>query len=123
MHELSIALSIVERVEEELRRQGDARVCSVHVRIGPLSGVVPDALSFSYEVACQGTVLEGSQLHIRKVPVRVWCDNCAVETDAVSIHYLHCPQCRGSGRVVSGDEMELETIELKDPEHATATVS
>ncbi len=60
MHELSIALSIVEGAEEEVERQGGGRVYAVHLRLGPLSGVVKEALLFSYELACEGTSLEGS---------------------------------------------------------------
>ena len=61
MHELSIAMSIVEMAEEEAVRRG-VRVSAVHLKLGALAGVVKDALIFSYEIACQGTTLEGSRL-------------------------------------------------------------
>jgi len=67
VHELSIALSIVEGAEEEAKRQGGARVCAVHLKLGPLSGVVKEALLFSYELACEGTALEGSTLVIQEM--------------------------------------------------------
>lgn len=67
MHELSIALSIIEGAEEEAQRQGGARVCAVHLKLGPLSGVVKEALLFSYELACEGTSLEGSRLVIEEM--------------------------------------------------------
>jgi hydrogenase nickel incorporation protein HypA/HybF len=60
MHELSIALSIIEGVEEELELHPGAHVAAVQVKIGPLSGVVKDALLFSYGIACEGTPLAGS---------------------------------------------------------------
>ena len=62
MHELSIALSMIEMATEEARRRGGARVNALHLKLGPLSGVVKDALLFSFEVACIGTMLEGSSL-------------------------------------------------------------
>jgi hydrogenase nickel incorporation protein HypA/HybF len=64
VHELSIALAIVEGVEEELARRNNACVTSVHLRLGPLSGVSKEALLFCYDVACEGTRLEGSKLQI-----------------------------------------------------------
>ncbi len=67
MHELSIALSIVEGVTEEAAQHGGGPVRAVHLRLGRLSGVVAEALLFSYSVACEGTVLEGSELHIEPV--------------------------------------------------------
>lgn len=68
MHELSIALSIIEGVEEELARRSPARVSSVHLRLGALSGVSKDSLLFCYEIACEGTRLQGSTLAIDDSP-------------------------------------------------------
>ena len=67
MHELSIALGIVEAAVEEAQ-QRNVQVSAVHLRLGALSGVVKDGLLFSYEVACQDTPLQGSRLLIEDVP-------------------------------------------------------
>jgi hydrogenase nickel incorporation protein HypA/HybF len=67
MHELSIALSIVEGVTEEAGQHGGGAVQAVHLRLGRLSGIVAEALLFAYEVACQGTALQGSELRIEEV--------------------------------------------------------
>lgn len=64
MHELSIALSIVEIAEEQLSRHGGERVRAVHLQVGPLAGIAKDTLLFSFGLACEGTVVEGSQLII-----------------------------------------------------------
>jgi hydrogenase nickel incorporation protein HypA/HybF len=64
MHELSIAVSIVEVAEEEAARNNATRVQSVRLRLGSLAGVAKEALRFSYGIACEGTSLEGSQLLI-----------------------------------------------------------
>lgn len=114
MHELSIALSIVEGAEEEVQRQGGGRVFAVHLKLGPLSGVVKEALLFSYELACEGTSLEGSSLMIEEIPIRVHCFACGVEGDPISKQRLHCATCGGSAcRVVKGDELELAALELQ----------
>ncbi len=72
MHELSIAMGIVEAAMEESQRRA-VKVSAVHLRLGALSGVVKDALLFSYEVACQDTPLQGSQLIVEDMPVIVFC--------------------------------------------------
>ncbi len=64
MHELSIALSIIELAEEEAQRHGDVRVNAVHLKLGRLAGVAKEALEFSYGLACEGTALAGSRLEI-----------------------------------------------------------
>jgi hydrogenase nickel incorporation protein HypA/HybF len=62
MHELSIALSIIEGVTEELQERGSPKLHAVHLQLGNLSGVVKEALLFAYDVACAGTPLAGSRL-------------------------------------------------------------
>jgi hydrogenase nickel incorporation protein HypA/HybF len=70
MHELSIAMGIVDGVREELAAHGESTVVAVHVRLGRFSGVDAEALLFSYDAACEGTPLEGSQLRIDVVDGR-----------------------------------------------------
>jgi hydrogenase nickel incorporation protein HypA/HybF len=114
VHELSIALSIIEGAEEEVARQGGGRVCAIHLKLGPLSGVVSHALLFSYTIACQGTPLEGSELMIEEVPIRLYCNRCQSEEDPISTQRLHCRRCEGADcHVISGDQLELATMELQ----------
>ena len=120
MHELSIALGIIEGVEEELAKHDNARVAAVHLRLGPLSGVVEDALQFSYALACEGTPLAGSRLEIEPVPIVIYCVPCGRERPAVSQQRLACTACSAaSADVRRGAELELYALELID-EHATA---
>jgi hydrogenase nickel incorporation protein HypA/HybF len=119
VHELSIALSIVEGAEEEISRQGGGRVLAVHLKLGPLSGVVKDALLFSYDLACAGTRLEGSTLLIEDIPIRIDCGRCGGERGAVSMQCLQCVECRTPGPVVSGAELQMCALELCAGEAAT----
>jgi hydrogenase nickel incorporation protein HypA/HybF len=119
MHELSIALSMIELATEEAERHAGARVNALHIRLGPLSGVVKDALLFSYEVACQGTRLEGSQLLIEEVPVVIYCRECQTERQLESVQRFCCPVCGTlSSEVVRGRELEFVAMELGEIELA-----
>ena len=69
MHELSIAMSIVELAEEEIERRGNVQITAVHLKLGALSGVVKEALLASYEMACEGTSLAGSRLVVEDLPL------------------------------------------------------
>ena len=67
MHELSIALSLIDAVCEELPRLGAATcVRSIRIRVGPRSGVVPDALRFAFDVAVADSPLAGARLDIER---------------------------------------------------------
>src|ERR1700729_4004883 len=83
MHELSIAMSIVDMVQED----------AVHLELGALSGVVKEALLFSYEVACGGTILEGSRLVVKDIPIEVFCPGCKLSKTLKSMQWFYCPAC------------------------------
>ena len=115
MHELSVALSIIEGVEQELARRDSARAAAVHLRIGPLSGVVKEALLFSWFLACEGTPLAGSRLEIEETPIVLYCPTCAQEQPAVSLQHLCCSVCATvSGDVRRGYELDVYALELAD---------
>ena len=62
MHEMSIAVAIVEQVERAAREHGATAVEAIRLQVGELAGVVPQALEFCFELACAGTVLAGAAL-------------------------------------------------------------
>jgi len=115
MHELSIAMSIVEMALEEAERHGSARVQAVHLRLGLLSGVVKQALLSSYQMACEATPLEGSQLLIEEVPVEVFCPKCDAPRPVTSIQWFCCPECGApTPTVLHGKELEVTALEITE---------
>ncbi len=113
MHELSIAISIVEGAEEEASRCGAAGVSSVHLRLGMLSGVVKEALLFAYEQACAGTLLEGSRLVIEDVPILIQCPTCNEPRSPHSQWQLECATCDAPAiGIVQGRDMQIFAMEV-----------
>ena len=114
MHELSIAMSIVDAAVEESQRR-NVKVSAVHLRLGALSGVDKDALLFSYEVACQDTVLAGSQLVVEDLPVIVFCSHCQQERALESVQLFQCPECgTPTMDVRQGKELEVFALEVEE---------
>jgi hydrogenase nickel incorporation protein HypA/HybF len=114
MHELSIAMSIVDAAVEEGERRG-VQVTAVHLRLGALSGVVKDALLFSYEMACLDTPLQGSRLIIEDVPVVIFCPKCQEKRVLKSVQMFACPEC-GTPSIDVRQGKELEVFALEVPE-------
>src|SRR5262245_45072641 len=113
MHELSIALGIVDVVEEEAGRQG-GHVVAVHLKLGPLSGVVREALESAYAMAREGTPLAQTELVIEEAPLIVHCDVCATDCTPPSVCQLCCPVCgTPTPGVVSGRELEVCALEIE----------
>ena len=114
MHELSIAMGIVEAAMDEAK-QRNVQMSAVHLRLGALSGVVKDALLFSYEVACQDTPLEGSRLVIEEVPVAVLCPKCKERRVLESVQWFSCPECSSpTGEIRQGKELEVYALEVEE---------
>jgi hydrogenase nickel incorporation protein HypA/HybF len=112
MHELSIALGIIDIATEEAERRG-ATLAAVHIKVGALSGVVPRALEAAYELAREGTPAAESQLVIEECPVVVRCGRCGVEAEVASIQLLEWSRCGApAAQVISGRELEVVALEL-----------
>ncbi len=114
MHELSIALGIVDVVTETLAERGGGRVRSVHVRLGPLSGVAKEALLSAYPLACEGSELDGSALIVEEEPVIAWCGTCLAERAVASIAEMRCAECGAPARqVLQGRSIEIKAMEVE----------
>jgi hydrogenase nickel incorporation protein HypA/HybF len=121
MHELSIAISILDVAEEEAERHGDCRVTAVHLRLGGLSGVVKEALLNAFELAREGTSLGDCELRIEEVPIAVFCPRCKAERGVVSMQNMRCVECDEPAReVISGREMEVCAMEIVEQKVAEA---
>jgi len=113
MHELSIAMSIVESLEQEVKQRGCGPVEAVHIRIGGLSGVVPRALRSAYEMAVERTPFANSRLVIEEVPIVIYCAGCGRSRVVEWPGEFFCPECNTqSAEVVSGRELEIFALEL-----------
>lgn len=113
VHEITVALSLLEGVQATALQQGIDRVSAVHIRVGALSGVVRDALLFSWDVATAETVAEGSTLRIEEIPLVVFCERCEGERAPRPGTGLVCPECgTPSPRILRGREMQLVAMEV-----------
>ena len=118
MHELSIAYSLIETASAALRDADvakDQQVQTVHLRLGTLSGVVKSALLYCFDIAAEGTPLEGARLAIEELPVMVHCPRCEEDVVLPSVQSFRCPQCdTPTSQIVQGREMELTSLEVVD---------
>ncbi len=112
MHELSIALSILDLAAEEAERRA-VRIAAIHLRLGPLSGVVKEALESAYELAREGTPHAEAKLLIEEIPVTAYCPTCAGER-TLSFPHLSCPECgTPTPEVLKGRELEVIALEVE----------
>lgn len=108
MHELAITQSLVDAVTDQL---GVAKVAAVHVRVGKLSGVVPDAMRFCFDMVTDGTPLHGARLDIDEPAGRARCRRCG-DDFALSDLVLLCPCGSADVEVTSGRELSVTSVEV-----------
>jgi len=112
MHELSVAQSIFEIVEQYVPRDQGQSVKSVKLKLGELSGVVPDSLEFCFSAITAETPLRGATLDIEHIPFVLHCRSCDRSFKS-ELGVVLCPECGHSDtQVVSGTEMQVVEIEL-----------
>ena len=82
------------------------------MRIGEISGVVPEALHFAFDVVTKDTIAEGAILEIETVPVNCYCQKCALEFKPSDLCY-ECPSCGNlHTQIITGKEIELTSMEV-----------
>ncbi len=113
MHELSIMDSALTMALERAQAAGATRLHVLHLRIGALSGVVPEALEFAFESLAAGTPAEGGRLSITRVPAKYWCNACSREFESETM-FAECPDChQPSTDLRAGREMEVASMEIE----------
>jgi len=112
MHEMAIAVALVERVEAALRHARATRAIAVHVRVGALCGVVPEALALCFPDAACAT-LGDVALHVELVPVELRCRSCGVVALADAAAMI-CAGCGATDvEVLRGRDLELTRVEVR----------
>jgi hydrogenase nickel incorporation protein HypA/HybF len=113
MHELSIVASLFEILEDKAHEQSAVRVVLVKLKVGKLSGVVPEFLQSAFEIYRKDTIAADSGLEIEVVPIRIKCHKCQALTSKDDFVFT-CPACGSNDiEITEGTELVLEKIDLE----------
>jgi hydrogenase nickel incorporation protein HypA/HybF len=112
MHEVGLMQSVLALAEEQARQAGAAHIHEVRLRIGQLSGVVPEAMETAFGVLRAGTPAAEGRLVIESIPGACWCAACRREFET-SEWLCECPDCGAvSAELRRGRELELTSLEI-----------
>ena len=117
MHELSIALSLMQLAEEQGRLHGAevGKLAVMHIALGPLSGVEKEALISAFELAREASPFPLCRLEIREVALTGHCEACGETRDVVSRVDRVCAVCGGPvAKLITGREMQLESLAFSE---------
>lgn len=114
MHELSIALSILDAAAEEAAKHPGASVRAVHLKLGPLAGVVKQALLSAFAMARAESSIPCAELIIEEVPILIHCPRCRADRPVISIQEFACAACgTPTAQVTQGRELEVVGLEIE----------
>ncbi len=112
MHELSLMEELMSLVDNAAREQNATSIEAIHLAVGELSGVDPQALSFAFDSVVQGTIARHAKLVISRIAVIAYCPVCSLEFTPPDVVYL-CPTCgRFSQEIRQGTELTLASVEM-----------
>ena len=112
MHELSIAVALVEQIEAVVAKEHATRATKVGIAVGALSGVEAEALLGVFPLVAEGTTANGAKLVIEPVAARVRCRACGEESPADRC-FMQCAQCGSPDVELSaGRELNITSVEL-----------
>jgi hydrogenase nickel incorporation protein HypA/HybF len=116
MHELALIESVARLAIAEAEQRGAEAITAIHLRVGTLAGVDPDALRFAAQVVLADGLAATARLEIELVLAQAWCSPCAALFDLEAGLSL-CPRCgASSGELRCGRELELAALELLLPD-------
>ena len=107
MHEMSLAISILETAQKILAQQGGGNLQSVKVAVGELSAVEPDLLEFAWVSLLKGTETPDARLEIEWRSSRHFCPSCRNEASQPKGTFPVCSSCGGSLTVTGGKELDI----------------
>lgn len=113
MHELSIAMSIIEIAEENANNANANVISEIELDIGTQSGVVLDALEFAMEAATKNTMLENAEIKINTIAARAKCSKCNNEFYIDDI-FTPCGECGNPFcDVIQGKELKVKSLKVE----------
>jgi hydrogenase nickel incorporation protein HypA/HybF len=114
MHELGIAQNILEIVQQSVTKEQAPAVRWIRIRVGQLSGVVPDSLEFCFQAIVSDTPMQRAGLAIEQMPTVFRCKKCGYRFQVNDLEYL-CQECKSPDlEILSGRELDIIEIELEE---------
>jgi hydrogenase nickel incorporation protein HypA/HybF len=111
MHEYSLVMSLIERVQSEATQRSAKRVRRISIRVGELCGVEAELLSSAFEIARIGTLCETAALDVKLEPATWTCPKCETRLDPAKS--LRCATCDTAGKLAQGGDLLFEQMEIE----------
>ncbi len=116
MHEVSIAMALVDQIGKIVKTEGATRARAVTVAVGVLSGVEPHALEMAFPVVAEDAGMKGLQLIMERVESKVRCRACG-GVFSLDTPFSICEKCDSPDiEIISGRELSILSLKIDLPD-------
>ena len=112
MHEMAIAEGILNIAFDYAEQNNASKITKITLKIGDMSGVELEALNMSFDVLIKGTIAEGAELIVNRIPIIGQCNKCGKEFHIEQYNFF-CPECDGVLILKSGRELQVESLDME----------
>ena len=113
MHELAIVEGIIDAAVPEAKKHGATRILAIKLKIGELSGVIPECIQEYFNIAAAGSIAESAKLVVERVPATIRCRSCGYD-GVLGKRRRRCPNCEGMDFTLTGGrEYYVDSLEVE----------
>ena len=113
MHELAIVEGIIDAAVPEAKKHGAKRILVINLKIGELSGVIPECIQEYFTSAAAGSIAENAKIAVERVPATIRCNSCGYD-GALGKRRRRCPNCEGTDFILTGGrEYFVDSLEVE----------
>ena len=110
MHEMSVALSIIDIATEQAAKENALKILELDLDIGTLAGIEFESLEFALEISVKNTMLENSKINLNKIEAKASCIDCLHEFEALNL-FNNCPLCKSyNTKLIQGKELQVKSL-------------
>ncbi len=113
MHELAITEGIMEAALPAAMEAGAKKILEIRLKIGELSGVMPECIEEYFSIISKGTIAEGAKIIVKKIPISIHCNECDFEGE-IEKGSSACPKCKSANfKIISGREYFVDNLKVE----------
>lgn len=113
MHELSVTQSILKICEEEKNKHNFKNILKINIKVGKLTGLVPECIEEYFKVISKETFAENAKMEVVKIPLKIKCNECEY-VGVIGRNEYECPSCESKNfRITNGNEFYIDTLEVE----------
>jgi hydrogenase nickel incorporation protein HypA/HybF len=113
MHELSVTENIIRIAKEEAEKHNAVKVKEIRIKVGELSGLIPECIQFYFDIASEGTIAEGAVIKIEKIRISTRCNDCGFE-EVLPSRRFNCSKCESFNiKIIGGNEFLIDSLEVE----------